>query len=837
MQQSSLSGQQGVHYIVSPAQKPRFRVAAVRSVARSATRPGPLPGNNTPSPPTFLGLRTPISLAATGVLLPLQSHSSRQYASRFQHALQAAAAVEAETESDSPEPQGEEPNDNTVVETGAELGNVQTPASVWLPYSTSGPGKVETTLRVGEASVTVDRKMGRHIQQLSRLPGYLAAVISFKTQQVMLGSTWNKMIAVFAIGIPACIAGGVAYSLASGRDILTGFIQAYGALYKIPGVTVIGEVNAWTSNVMNFIWLIGTFTFAVVLAVVTEDIVATVLAIRKGNYPVVATNHTLILNWNSQTVPLLRQIAINKKEQAGPAYAGPVVVLADREKEEMDEELRHSLKGYKIEWHTRCGVPHCSSDLERVAAGQAKNIILLDNNIEDVGQKQVAAVLGIQAARANTSPRPFLKLKPQHIAVQVPAQQRDKEIVNAAKNIMFSSAQKLQLTELSGRRDMSLLLAQSAVQPGVASVYCSIVQQTSKSVEFFFKHFSMLEGKTYSEARRMFESAVAVGVYHKSDNAININPDEKTVFQPGDQIVVLSNTGKFFPVEQAPEDPAEAFQKDKVDRVPSKSPIENIPLDQTSDPIRSKPKHLVLILREDNVGDLANSLQMFAPKGSTVTVISKEKPEDWPTGEGLLPRCRFKHLEGDSMDGQVLRNAGVINADAIIIGNAHDADPKDADAQTLGVLLLIQDILVHDGRDQQRPCHIVSTVRRPQTIEVANYLVDRLGKKCVTAELLQPDELISGMISQVAAEPEMALLLNHFIYSTSGSEIYLRRPSRYHTLTDKPETFAQIGELARTKKETAIGYITHTGVMRLAPKPKEAHTYASDDRIIVIADD
>lgn len=95
--------------------------------------------------------------------------------------------------------------------------------------------QVETTLRVGEASVTVDRKMGRHIQQLSRLPGYLAAVISFKTQQVMLGSTWNKMIAVFAIGIPACVAGGLAYSLASGRDILTGFIQAYGALYKIPG--------------------------------------------------------------------------------------------------------------------------------------------------------------------------------------------------------------------------------------------------------------------------------------------------------------------------------------------------------------------------------------------------------------------------------------------------------------------------------------------------------------------------------------------------------------------------------------------------------------------------
>ena len=81
-------------------------------------------------------------LSLAGVLLPLQSHSGRQYVTRFQHALQAAAAVEAETENESREPQGEEPNDNTIVETGAELGNVQTPASVWLPYSTSGPGKV-----------------------------------------------------------------------------------------------------------------------------------------------------------------------------------------------------------------------------------------------------------------------------------------------------------------------------------------------------------------------------------------------------------------------------------------------------------------------------------------------------------------------------------------------------------------------------------------------------------------------------------------------------------------------------------------------------------------------
>ena len=44
--------------------------------------------------------------------------------------------------------------------------------------------------------------------------------------------------------------------------------------------------------------------------------------IRSGNYPVVATNHTLILGWNSQTISLLRQIDINKLERGNGAYEG-----------------------------------------------------------------------------------------------------------------------------------------------------------------------------------------------------------------------------------------------------------------------------------------------------------------------------------------------------------------------------------------------------------------------------------------------------------------------------------------------------------------------------------
>ena len=41
----------------------------------------------------------------------------------------------------------------------------------------------------------------------------------------------------------------------------------------------------------------------------------------------------------------------------------------------------------------------------------------------------------------------------------------------------------------------------------------------------------------------------------------------------------------------------------------------------------SKPKHIVVAWYEDNVGSLLTSLAGFAPANSTVTLVSKEKPE------------------------------------------------------------------------------------------------------------------------------------------------------------------------------------------------------------------
>lgn len=67
----------------------------------------------------------------------------------------------------------------------------------------------------------------------------------------------------------------------------------------------------------------------------------------------------------------------------------------------------------------------------------------------------------------------------------------------------------------------------------------------------------------------------------------------------------------------------------------------------------------------------------------------------------------------------------------------------------------VQEVLLKAGRDKDSPAHVVGMVRQPETVEVANFLIDKMGHGVLTAELLQPDELVSGIIAQVRAPAQV----------------------------------------------------------------------------------
>jgi hypothetical protein len=50
-------------------------------------------------------------------------------------------------------------------------------------------------------------------------------------------------------------------------------------------------------------------------------------------------NHTVILNWNDSMIPLLRQLAVCQEESNGRQDLKHIVVLADKDKSEMDADV------------------------------------------------------------------------------------------------------------------------------------------------------------------------------------------------------------------------------------------------------------------------------------------------------------------------------------------------------------------------------------------------------------------------------------------------------------------------------------------------------------------
>ena len=120
----------------------------------------------------------------------------------------------------------------------------------------------------------------------------------------------------------------------------------------------------------------GMLVTALMLGVVSDAIGAKMDDLRKGRSDVLEEGHTLILGWSDKLLPIIRQLALANESEGG----GVVVILADRDKEQMDAEVsaylsRDDAQGTFVV--CRQGSPLQTHDLARVSAGAARAIIVL----------------------------------------------------------------------------------------------------------------------------------------------------------------------------------------------------------------------------------------------------------------------------------------------------------------------------------------------------------------------------------------------------------------------------------------------------------------------------
>ena len=190
---------------------------------------------------------------------------------------------------------------------------------------------------------------------------------TYVAQRVFGWPLYGKVFIIMTAMVPLVLAAASVYKHVSDSDWNEAIANAYYWLNDVPGADSTAEESLKTTVVAQLIVFCGMFTFAILIGVVSDEIASKVDEVRNGNHKVYEKNHTVILNWNDQLIPLLKQIAVAKQEGIG--FDKPIVLLADMEKETMDNVIQDELADSPpLTVVTRQGQAHNSQDLDRVNA-------------------------------------------------------------------------------------------------------------------------------------------------------------------------------------------------------------------------------------------------------------------------------------------------------------------------------------------------------------------------------------------------------------------------------------------------------------------------------------
>ena len=244
-------------------------------------------------------------------------------------------------------------------------------------------------------------------------------------------------------------------------------------------------------------------------------------ALKKGTSPVVERGHTVILGWTAETVNVVREIALANASDGG----GVIAVLSDRDKVELDEELRASLRRNEL-FGTRVVFRNGSrlrpSDLHKVSTATARAVMVVsDSALEPhtADAEVLQAVLNLSTLRLPSSTNVVAE-------VRVNTSEAVMHLVSAGRVATVPSH------DLCGA-----LMLQFARQPGLAAVYSTVLG--FEGSEFYCKQWPELEGVAFADIALRMPDAIPLGILD-ADGTCVLNPPAHRQLAPGDSLVVLA---------------------------------------------------------------------------------------------------------------------------------------------------------------------------------------------------------------------------------------------------------------------------------------------------------
>ncbi len=582
-----------------------------------------------------------------------------------------------------------------------------------------------------------------------------------------------------------------------------GFVEAAweSLMRTLDAGTMGGDVGWGFRLVMLAVTLGGVFIVSTLIGVLTAGVEGKLEELRKGRSQVLERGHTLILGWSPQVFTILSELMEANANQK----KARLVILADKDKVEMEEEIRARVETVgSTRVICRSGSPMDPADLEIVSPQEAKSIIVLPPEGDDADTAVIKTVLAITNA-------PNRREAPYHIVTQI----RDEKNMEVIR--LLGQRDNIQALLTGGL--IARVTAQTSRQRGLSTVYTELFNFGGD--EIYFTQEPTLMGKTYGEALLAYETSAVMGI-RTADGRATLNPPMDTILGADDQLFALS----------ADDDTLVVSGKSSL-------PIDESAI-QPAAAVKAEAPEKCLVLGWNGCAPvILCELDHYVPAGSQVLVVADPRVSDEvKEAEKVLRRINRKFSnqkvtfqEGDTTDRELLESIRAADYDHVIVLSYAGLEVQQADAKTLVTLLHLRDIAERD----ETPFSIVSEMRDLRNRQLAE--VTRVD------DFIVSDHLISLMMAQLAEDPRLFAVFAD-ILDPEGAEIYLKPAGGYVKL-GQPVNFYTVVEAARRRGETAIGYRLAAEAGEAAksygvhtnPNKSERVTFAAEDKIIVVANE
>ncbi|MEM6732199.1 MAG: hypothetical protein AAF658_11630, partial [Myxococcota bacterium] len=515
--------------------------------------------------------------------------------------------------------------------------------------------------------------------------------------------------------------------------------------------------------------LVGVVIFSALIAFLTTALDEAISNLKRGRSPVLESGHTLIVGFGPRVVEILRELIEANESEERPT----VVILADQEKEEVDETLRLQLTDRRnTRIVTRSGATSSLASLRHVNALEAKSTIILAFCEENAPEEAKAA----SDARVIKTALALRALGDSDFPIVA-------EVFNARNRSVVESVAPGRVTVIDTQSILAKVMVQTSRTSGLSTVYAELL--SFSGCEMYFWGTEDWGGVTFGDAQFRFPDGVPIGL-RKEDGTLIIRPELERPLLPGDEILIVAN-----------DDSTIVFQSQPV-AVPEELELPSVRMEQ-------RQENKLIIGWTPKAPTIIQEYADYVLAGSRVNVVLDDPPVSVRTTlkalNDSLETVEVGLYARDPLDESQLESIKpLLYDDVTVLPRNPDpgSDPERVDAETIMVLLHLRKL--QDERQIRG-----ERVRTKLITEVLNSENQELIARAGVNDFIISNQMISMILAQLSEEPAMKRVYDD-LFAEDGSEIYVKPARLYFDAFPVRCRFADLMRLAQKREgEVCIG--------------------------------